>query len=38
MTPGPDSSLAGLLGGDKAAWDAFVRDHAALIFAAVPRP
>jgi RNA polymerase sigma factor (sigma-70 family) len=37
MAPGPDFALADLLDGDKAAWDAFVRDHAALIFAAVRR-
>jgi RNA polymerase sigma-70 factor (ECF subfamily) len=37
MTAGSDQDLAALLGGDKAAWDAFVRAQAPVIFAAVRR-
>ena len=37
MTSDSASPLADLLGGDKAAWDAFVRAQAAVIFAAVRR-
>jgi len=37
MGAGSDRELADLLGGDKAAWDAFVRAQAPVIFAAVRR-